>query len=316
MAVTFQDYYETLGVSRNADEKEIKSAYRKLARKWHPDTHQGADKEIAEEKFKELNEAYEVLSDPEKRKKYDRLGPNFKAGQDFTPPPDMDGFNFYSSTGSGDFSDFFETLFGGGGFSFGGRGFSFDGDDVFENSSRFNNRGGAYKRSQKGRDLESNVDFTLEDIYHGGSKSLKTFDGKTITLKLPKGVLEGNRIRLKGQGGEGINGGEKGDLFIEVHILPHPRFKLNGFDLETTLKIRPEEAVLGAKVSVNTLDNSVNLKIPPKTRSGKKLRLKGQGMPYKEGRGDLYILIEIDIPSDLKEDEIELYQKLADLRNS
>ncbi len=331
MAVTFQDYYETLGVNRSATEKEIKSAYRKLARQWHPDTHSGSEKEQAEEKFKQINEAYEVLSDPEKRKKYDQLGANWQAGQDFTPPPDMDGFHFYTSTGSSDFSDFFEILFGGNS-PFGGSG------------SPFRRKGGPtrQRKASKGRDVESDLHLTLEEAYHGGNKTLRlstqeacpscegqgTIDmhfcpqcngagtiakTKTIDVKIPPGIQEGSRIRLKGQGAAGLAGGQQGDLFIKIHLLPHSQYTVKGHDVETTIPLRPEQAVLGTQVTVPTLDGPVNMKVPPETGSGKKLRLRGKGLPSKTGRGDQYVLIQIDIPQNISEEERNLYRQLAEL---
>jgi len=327
MGVAFQDYYEILGVDRKATEKEIKSAYRKLARKWHPDLHTGKEKEAAEEKFKRLNEAYEVLSDPEKRAKYDRLGANWRAGQDFQPPPDMDGFEFYTTTGgrADGFSDFFEILFGGLG--------------PFGRTARTTYRRGPVR----GQDMESELELTLEEAYRGGEKSLQlsgrevcpvcggtgigqnNFCGrcggtgqvsnvKTLAVKIPPGVHDGSRIRLKGQGGEGYHGGGRGDLYLKVRILPHPVYKVQGNDLETELTLRPEQAVLGDRVSVPTLDGPVNMKVPPGTRAGKRLRLKGKGMPAKEGRGDEYVRIRIDIPEPLTAAEEELYRQLAALR--
>jgi len=329
VAVSFQDYYEILGVSRNATDKEIKSAYRKLARKWHPDLHTDKDKKTAEEKFKQVNEAYEVLSDSEKRAKYDRLGANWKAGQDFQPPPDMEGFHFYTDSGTcagtEGFSDFFEAFFGGG--------------SPFSRSTRSRRYG-----SVRGQDVESTLELTLEEAYHGGEKSLQmsvrepcpvcggdgyagnAFCGscggtgmksnvKTLAVKIPPGVREGSRIRLKGQGGEGYGGGARGDLYLKVSIQPHPVFKLRGSDLETEVTISPDQAVTGDHVKVTTIDGPVNIKVPPRIHAGKKLRLRGKGMPdRKGGRGDLYVLIKIDIPGHLTAEEEELYSKLAALR--
>ena len=325
MSVTFQDYYETLGVKRDATDKEIKAAYRKLARKWHPDLNSGKEKEASEEKFKQINEAYEVLSDPEKRSKYDRLGANWRGGQDFRPPPDMDGFNFHSGGGGGDFSDFFEMLFGGGGSPFG--------------------RGGRSCRRgpMRGKDVESEIELTLEDAYRGGEKSFQmsnreacpvcggtghnqdTFCNgcggtgvkagiKTLAVKIPSGMQDGSRIRLKGQGGEGMQGGPRGDLFLKVRLAAHPVYKLVGNDLETEITVRPEQAVLGDKVNVSTMDGQVTMKVPAAARSGMRLRLRGKGWPVKDGRGDHYIKIKIDIPEQLSEAEEELYRQLASLR--
>lgn len=324
MSVSFQDYYEILGVSRTAADKEIKSAYRKLARKWHPDLHTGKEKEAAEEKIKKINEAYEVLSDKEKREKYDRLGANWRAGDDFQPPPDTEGFHFYTGgdAGASGFSDFFETIFGGG----------------FGRSTRTTRRGPV-----QGQDTESELELTLEEAYRGGQKSLQllaremcqacggqghdgqsfcphcggtgvTSNTKTLAVKIPAGVADGSRIRLKGQGGEGLNGGARGDLYLKVRILPHLLYKVQGRDLETEVTLRPEQAALGDKVSVPTLDGPVLMRVPAGAHSGKRLRLRGKGLPHKGGRGDEYVSIKIDIPEQLTAEEEKLYQQLAALR--
>lgn len=324
MSVKFQDYYETLGVNRNASEKEIKTAYRKLARKWHPDLHTEKDKAGAEEKFKQINEAYEVLGDPEKRSKYDRLGANWRAGDNFQPPPDTEGFHFYTGGGAGGFSDFFETIFGGAG--------------PFTGAGRNVRRGPV-----RGRDVESELELSLEEAYRGGEKSIQLSAGeicpqcggdgcqndefcrqcggagvkrslKTLTVKIPPGVREGSRIRLKSQGGEGLNGGPRGDLYLKVHFLPHPVFRVDGADLETEIVLRPEQAVLGGQVAVPTLDGQVEMKVPPGTGAGRRLRLRGKGIPSGEGRGDLYVRVKIDIPADISAREEELYRQLAGLR--
>ncbi|MFZ5597106.1 MAG: DnaJ C-terminal domain-containing protein [Bacillota bacterium] len=325
MAVAFQDYYEILGVGRGATEKEIKTAYRKLARKWHPDLHGEKDKAEAEEKFKRINEAYEVLSDPEKREKYDRLGANWSNGDNFQPPPDMEGFHFYTGTGAGGFSDFFETIFGGTG--------------AFRHAGRKARTGPV-----RGRDIESRLDLDLEEAYRGGEKNLQLSvreicpacggDGivndsfcsrcggtgvqnglKTLTVKIPPGVREGSRIRLKSQGGEGLNGGARGDLFLRVHLNPHPVFRVSGDDIETDVVIRPEQAVLGDEVTVSTLDGPVEMKLPAGARAGKRFRLRGKGLPRKGGgRGDQYVLVKIDIPARLTPEEEDLYRRLAGLR--
>ncbi|AGL02739.1 DnaJ C-terminal domain-containing protein [Desulfoscipio gibsoniae] len=328
MGVTYQDYYQTLGVSRDATEKEIKSAYRKLARQWHPDLHTGKAKEEAEEKFKLINEAYEVLKDTDKRAKYDRLGANWQAGQDFRPPPDMDGFHFYTdfTGGAGGFSDFFEMLFGGavpGGFGRAGR--------------------GARRGPVRGRDIEAELELTLEEAYRGGDKVLQLANReicpdcggtghaenticyrcggigevaghKTLKVKIPPGVHQDSRIRLAGQGGDGLAGGDRGDLYLKVRLLPHPVFKVQDTDLETEITLRPEQAVLGDRVSVPTLDGPVLMKVPPGTRFGKRLRLRGKGLPVREGRGDQYVRIKIDIPGQLSAEEEQLYRQLAELR--
>ncbi len=325
MGVTFQDYYEILGVSRQATEKEIKTAFRKLARQWHPDLHTEKDKEAAEEKFKQINEAYEVLSDPEKRAKYDRLGGSWRAGQDFRPPPDMEGFHFYTGTGTSGFSDFFEAIFGG--------------DATFgRRTGRAARRGPA-----PGRNVESDLKLTLEEAYRGGEKNLQISSRevcpecggagygenalcgrcggagtygtvKTLAVKIPPGVQEGSRIRLRGQGGEGLNGGPRGDLYLKVRLIPHPVLSVKERDLETEITLLPHQAVLGDQVTVPTLDGPVNMKVPAGTRSGQRLRLRGKGMSAREGRGDQYVKIKIDIPDHLTAEEEQLYRRLAEIK--
>ena len=331
MAVSYQDYYEILGVPRGADEKEIKSAYRKLARKWHPDLHPGKKKKEAEEKFKQINEAHEVLSDPEKRARYDRLGSNWQAGQNFEPPPDLEDLRFYTYPTPdfepglrGGFSDFFELLFGG---------------------PHFRRAAPAARGPARGRDVESEIELTLEEAYRGTTKTVQLSGGavcpgcggtgvqgrnfctrcggtgtlselKTLEVKIPSGVREGSRIRLKGQGGEGLGGGERGDLYLKVHLLPHPVFLVQGSDLEVEITLAPEQAVLGDKVSVPTLDGPVTVHVPAGSRAGTKLRLRGKGMPARNrsGRGDEYIRLVIDIPASLSEQERRLYQQLKELK--
>jgi curved DNA-binding protein len=324
MAVTFRDYYETLGVPRDADEKKIKAAYRKLARKWHPDLHSGKAKEQAEEKFKEINEAYEVLSDAEKRAKYDRLGSNWKNGDQFDPG-DM-GSTYYSS---GDFNpaDF--------------QGFSDFFASIFSSRPGGNQRqAGYYDGSMRGQDVESEIGLTLEEAYHGGNKSLHLSAGqvcgkchgrgiaghavctqcggtgsisapRNIEVKIPAGVTTGSSIRLKGQGGEGMGGGPRGDLYLKVKLLPHPLFTVQGKDIEYILTLRPDQAVLGDKITVPTLDRSLRVTIPPGTPNGRRLRLKGQGLPGRQGNnGDQYVKIDISLPSAISDEEKELYRKI------
>lgn len=329
MSVSFQDYYEILGVARGADAKEIKTKYRKLARQYHPDLQTGDKKKESEEKFKRVNEAYEVLSDPEKRSKYDRLGANWQMGQDFEPPPGAGNPRFHQGGErfSGGFSDFFETIFNsGGGFSPGG--------------GRRRPRGPV-----KGEDRETEIELTLEEAYHGGEKTVQLAAGSvcsecggtghngegfctrcggtgvnrtqtTLSIKIPPGVRDASRIRLRNQGGEGTGGGKRGDLYLTVRLASHPQFVLNGSDLETEVVLRPDQAVLGDMVAVPTLDGTVRMKVPPGVRAGTKLRLKGKGWPDQAARGDEYVKVIIDLPADLGDAERDLYKRLAALRTA
>lgn len=318
MAVQFRDYYEVLGVPRTATKEEIQRAYRKLARKYHPDVNKEAG---AEDKFKEVSEAYEVLKDPEKRQKYDQLGANWKNGQDFRPPPGWEthfgGFGggpgqteFRWSTEGGDFSDFFEMLFGGKGFK----------------QARGGGKASGGRRPvwrQEGSDQEAMIRISLEDAYKGGLKAvnlqtrtttpegLSSVQEKNYEVRIPSGILPGQKIRLAGQGGEGMGGGRSGDLYLKVEVEPHPLYRLEGRDLYMDLQITPWEAALGAEVEVPTLAGSVNLKIRPGTQSGQKLRLRGRGMPNPRGTdGDLYAVVQIMIPKKLSDREKELFEEL------
>ena len=315
MAVKFRDYYETLGVSRTASQEEIQRAYRKLARKFHPDVNKAED---AEEKFKELNEAYEVLKDPEKRQKYDQLGSSWQEGQEFRPPPDWESmFGFGAGRGgrtefhwggSGDFSDFFETLFGGRG---------------FRDARGARPSGFGHAWPQSGADQEATIKISLEDAYHGATKSITlqsqslgpdgkvSLQGKTYDVKIPPGILSGQRIRLSGQGGSGVGGGPSGDLYLRVELEPHPRYRLEGRDLYMDLPITPWEAALGCEAKIRTLSGELSLKVPPGTQSNQKLRLKGRGMPNPKGNsGDFYVVIQIAVPKSLSDQERELYDEL------
>lgn len=316
MAVQFRDYYEILGVPRTATQEEIQRAYRKLARKFHPDVNKEAG---AEDKFKEINEAYEVLKDAEKRGKYDQLGPNWRAGEEFRPPPGWDthydfgqrgpGAAEFQWSGSGDFSDFFEILFGG--------------------RSGFGGMGGGPRarrqsvRPQQGADREATIRIPMEDAYHGGPRTI-TLQSQTITpegqlsvqektyeVKIPRGILSGQKIRLSGQGEEGMAGGQKGNLYLKVEIEPHPRYRLEGRDVYMDLPVAPWEAALGAEIEVPTMSGPVTLKLPPGTQSGKKLRLRGRGMPNPRGTaGDLYVVVSITVPRKLSSQEQELFEQL------
>jgi curved DNA-binding protein len=291
LAVGFRDYYEVLGVPRGASDEEIRSAYRKLAREYHPDVNGDPG---AEDRFKEVSEAYEVLRDPEKREKYERLGANWKAGEDVSGASGFGGgFGGGNGQGFGDgagFSDFFESLFGGG--RGGSRGFE-----------GFSMRGG---------DQEATIEVTLEDAARGGKQRISLADGRDFEVRIPPGVRDGQKIRLAGQGGEGASGGPAGDLYLRVRIKRHPRFRREDDDLVVEVPVAPWEAALGATVPVPTLDGSARVKVPAGSSSGRRLRLRGEGMPGPGGRkGDLYASVRIVVPKVPEKRERELFEELA-----
>ncbi|HET7203356.1 MAG TPA: DnaJ C-terminal domain-containing protein [Steroidobacteraceae bacterium] len=302
----FKDYYEVMGVQRGATQDEIKRAYRKLARKFHPDV---SKEKNAEERFKELQEAYEVLKDPERRAAYDQLGANWRQGQEFRPPPDW-GKGFEFSAGGGrsgagrgpheraDFSDFFSELFGARSpFGAGMRG--------FEETGGRSSRGFA----AAGQDHVARVELDLDDAYRGGARTIDlrtpelTPDGhvtakpRTLRVSIPAGVVEGQQIRLAGQGSPGIGGGPAGDLYLEVNFRPHAVFKLDGRDVTVQLPVAPWEAALGETVSVPTLGGPVEMKLPAGARAGQRLRLRGRGLPGPTP-GDQYVVLRIVLPPD------------------
>ena len=301
----YKDYYQILGVSKDASQDDVKRAYRKLARKYHPDVSKEKD---AEARFKEVGEAYEVLKDPEKRAAYDQLGTNWKAGQEgFQPPPDWDaGFEFHGGgytsekAGAADFSEFFENLFGSrsGGFRYSHAGYQ-----------------------ARGEDSHAKVFINIEDAYHGATRSLTLRatalgkDGRpqikqrTLNVKIPKGVKEGQSIRLQGQGSPGFGGGTAGDLYLEIAFNPHSIYKVEGHDVALELPVTPWEAALGGKVKVPTPTGVVELKIPPQSSSGKQMRLKGRGIPGKNP-GDFYVTLKIVLPKKMGEKEQSIYEAL------
>ncbi|MGB5211241.1 MAG: DnaJ C-terminal domain-containing protein [Gammaproteobacteria bacterium] len=318
----FKDYYQTLGVGRDATQDQIKRAYRKLARKYHPDVSKETD---AEARFKDLGEAYEVLKDPEKRAAYDQFGKDWKAGQDFRPPPDWDaGFEFSGPGGSegiGGFSDFFENLFGGarrGGPQGFQRGFERSSDGGFDSGFQ-----GARMRS-RGEDHHARVLISLADAFGGTTRTLslrmpkQTPEGRVVTenrsvrVSIPKGVKAGQRIRLTGQGAPGMGGGPKGDLYLEVGFEPHPFFVADGRDILLDVPITPWEAALGATLQIPTLGGKVDFKIPPNSRSGSKLRLKGRGLPGSPA-GDQIVSLRIDTPEAKTPEQRALYEKMRDM---
>ncbi len=314
MAVQYKDYYESLGVSRTASDAEIKKAFRKLARQYHPDV--AKDKKKAEEKFKEINEAYEVLSDPAKRKKYDQLGANWKQGADFQAPPGWENFTgsgrgFHGRTSSGEefhfggtgFSDFFEQFFGargrGAGFRGGNSGQGFEEEEYAE----------------RGRDIEGDIMVTLNEAMSGSVRSVSVrHNGRaeTYQVKIPAGVTEGQKLRVAGRGEAGAGGGEAGDLYLRVRLAKHPDFKVDDHNLIYEAELAPWEAVLGANISVPTLDARVNIKIPPGTQNGQKLRVRGRGLPLREGgNGDLIVVTQVEVPQNISEEERKLWEQLA-----
>jgi curved DNA-binding protein len=308
---TYKDYYQIMGVARDASQDVIKRAYRRLARKFHPDVSKEAN---AEEKFKEVQEAYEVLKDPQRRAAYDQLGSNWRAGQEFRPPPDWGrDFEFSTSSFGGgretDFSDFFASLFGQRS-PFGQRSF---------------NQGGGAGRARgfaaAGEDHVAKIQINLEDSFHGDAQTLELKapqlgeDGRVVvqprTLKvtIPAGVIEGQRIRLAGQGSPGIGGGPAGDLYLEIGFRPHRLFTAEGRDITLTLPLAPWEAALGATVQTPTLAGPVDLRIPPNAKAGQKMRLKGRGLPGPTP-GDQYVVLKIVLPLADTQQAKEIYERM------
>ncbi len=312
MSVEFKDYYKILGVTRQASQDEISKAFKKLARKHHPDLNPGDAS--AEAKFKEAGEAYEVLKDPEKRKLYDQLGPNWQQGQNFQPPPGFENMRFRQSGGGGfagdGFSDFFETLFGGAG---GARAGGFSGFGG----------GGFQQRPRRGQDAEVTYEIGLEQAYAGGPQSVSIqehvpgADGypvmqtRTLKVNIPPGVKDGQKIRLAGQGNPGGAGGEPGDLYMRIKLRPHPQFKVKDDNVVFDLALAPWEAALGATVRVPTLDGAVEMKIPPGVGSGAKMRVRGKGLGTAGKRGDQMVRIMIQTPKTLSDEERRLWEELA-----
>lgn len=299
----YKDYYQALGVAKDASQDDIKRAYRKLARENHPDISKAAG---AEERFKEISEAYEALKDPERRAAYDQLGSQFKPGQEFRPPPGWDaGFEhheFRADTGGADFSDFFETLFG---------------------RARDGRRQGGGGFQARGRDHQAKVLIDLEDAYRGAARTITLRgaelgeDGRvqmkerSLSVRIPKGVREGQLIRLTGQGDPGIGGGPAGDLYLEVAFSPHPLYRVEGADVSIEVPVAPWEAALGAKIRVPTPTGPVGLTVPAGSAQGRRLRLKGRGIPAREP-GDLYVVLRIVLPPADSDDAKRFYREMAD----
>lgn len=305
MGVTYKDYYEALGVKRNAPADEIQRAYRVRARKYHPDVckEPGADR-----KFSEISEAYEVLKDPQKRKRYDALGADWESGQEFRPPGWQDahvefrggagGFSF----SPGGFSDFFDAMFGGSSRDTQGKRRGGFGNFDFANAHP----------SPSGRDVQGELTVSVDEVFHGGTRRLRLShqESKSVDVKIPPGVSDESKIRLKGQGEYG------GDLILTVRVSPHPHFTVEGSNVTSDLVITPWEAALGAKVPVTTLDGEVTLRIPPGTSTGGCLRLRGKGLPKRGGqRGDMFVRVQIVVPQRLSEAERVLYEQLKEQSN-
>lgn len=304
----YKDYYVVLGVDRKASQDEIKHAYRRLARKYHPDVSKESQ---AEEKFKNLQEAYEVLKDPEKRAAYDQLGSNWKQGQEFRPPPDWGGSTHFrtsraegfSEADLGGFSDFFSNLFG-----------------QARSRSREEDFAGF---QQRGHDQHAKINITLEEAYHGATKMLQMqipeIDAsgqiqqslRTIKVIIPPGAMQGQQLRLAKQGGPGLGGADAGDLYLEIEIQPHSVFSLKGRDVYLTLPVTPWEAALGADIKIPTLGGRVGLKVSPGSQTGQQLRLKGRGLPSKTKTGDQYAILQIYTPPAHTDEQRKLYENMA-----
>lgn len=303
MAVEYRDYYETLGVARDANADDIKKQYRRLARKYHPDVSKETD---AEDKFKQVKEAYEVLKDPEKRKAYDQMGDQWQAGQGFTPPPSWEQAYQGSpenTADDADFSEFFSSVFGQG---------------------RGTRQAHRAHRKRRGQDQHASITISLQDAYQGAEKLLQLqtqqLDPATgmvqhaphsLKVKIPAGVMEGQQIRLSGQGGEGLGGGPRGDLYLAVHLRNDARYTAQGRDIYLNLPITPSEAALGASIAVPTLGGSVTLKIPEGAQGGQKMRLKGRGLPGNPA-GDQYVVLQVHVPKPTTDEQRALYTQLAE----
>lgn len=324
MSLKYKDYYKILGVDRKATTEEIKKAYRKLAMKYHPD--RNPNDKTAAKKFSDITEAYDVLSDPQKRKKYDALGSGFQNGQSFRPGTDwakdfdfdlndfMKDFTFTKKSSTGGFSDFFETIFG-------------DKTNRRETTASFN-RSSTRKSQKQGRDIEVKLSVSLEDIYFSRVKSVSikvgliNTSGKTeyktkkFDIKIPKGISDGKKLRYKGEGSNTAPGSSRGDLYFIIETEEHPIFRREDLDLFVDLPVTPSEAVLGAEVTVPSMEDSIKIKIPKGMEDGKKLRIKNKGIKDGKGRrGNLYAVINIVVPKDITEEERKIYEKLHEITN-
>lgn len=308
MAVKFRDYYEVLGVPRGAKPEEIKRAYRKQARKHHPDTKAPDERATAEVEIKLINEAYEVLKDSKKRSQYDALGANWKNGQDFSPP---DGTPWRGGGGAGgevdfgdpdSFSDFFNAMFGG----------AAGGARVRGGAGR-----GRARVLSRGADVEAELGLRVDELLAGGKRRITLGRGRSLDVEIPQGARDGTVLRLAGQGEPGHGGAPAGDLYLHIRLAPHPRYRLAGDDLEMDLPLWPWQAVLGATVRLEIPDGTVDLKVPPLTVGGRRFRLKGRGLPHPDGsRSDLYAIVRIDVPEAPTQEEIAGYAALKQVAPS
>ncbi|MDX9754732.1 MAG: DnaJ C-terminal domain-containing protein [bacterium] len=320
MAIRYRDYYRILQIPRDATPQMVQGSFRQLARRYHPDLNRSF---LAEERFKLINEAYEVLKDPVKRKQYDQLGPSWQEGQEFTPPPDATQNASHEGKertngrqkekGSSGFSDFFDSLFG--------RGFS-----AFRARQEKKKRDETYGWAVRGEDIEAPLTVTLEEVYHNavkliemeldpvGPSGFSLAPARRYEIKIPAGTKNGTKIRLAGQGNKGSHGGQDGDLYLVIAIQPHPRFTVMEYDLETSMQIEAWQAALGAEILVPTLGEPLSVPLPPSTASGKRLRLRGRGLLKKgNARGDLYVKIEIGFPTFHSLEERKAYEALKQI---
>ena len=317
--VEYQDYYGILGVEKNASQQDIQRAYRKLARKFHPDINKDPS---AEARFKQIGEAYEVLKDSEKRAKYDQFGSAWKSAQRTgAPPPGWEGVQFdfggpgggfdFGGGGASGFSSFFEMLFGGGGPFGGGAGGPFAGGG-FGGATR-----GGQPAPRRGGDQESQIPIALEELARGGKRQITLTDpstgrSETLEVTIPKGLRPGQKIRLAGKGGRGAFGGPSGDLLLQVDLEPHPHFRVEGDDLVGAVEVTPSTAALGGEADVRTLEGNTKIKLPAGSSSGRRIRLRGKGLPRASGdRGDQYAEVKIVVPRTLNEEQRRLFEELA-----
>lgn len=316
MSVAYEDYYAILGVKRGASGDEIQSAYRRKARELHPDVNPDPE---AEERFKKVNEAYEVLKDADKRRLYDQLGSNWRAGQEFRAPPGFEGVRFHTggAQGAAGFSDFFEAIFGQQAARAGG--------GAYGRGAGFDTRAQGPPMARPGRDREAEITVSLEDVYRGVQKQITLKfaergpygapvpETKSYNVRLPRGAKEGTVIRLAGQGEPGKGGGADGSLLLHVRLAEHAVFRVEDHDLVVSLRVTPWEAALGAKVPIDTLDGALRLSLPAGVRTGQRLRLRGKGLYTGDGeeRGMLYAEVAIEVPRDLSDEERRLFEELA-----